>query len=222
MSVHQVLVAGEGLGPELFAQVLREGSAAHAYLHGDALDRAREAPANIADLAHNLCLLHGRHPGMIDVAAERSHRSPVAAWLEEAAAAFGRERTLLAMLVAAAGPLPSTPGEAETSAAIITQRTALETLAASDRAGCTVGAVAALVLDWHAIRGLLDRAAERLGVTPTTCVLPGVDQTCEALRAVGTSAAPERAARFGAQQLLVQQAGFWSLLEARWEARHRS
>lgn len=222
MSVQQALVAPGSLGFELAAMAEREGSAAHPYFSGQALDRDREAPANIADLAHNLCLLHGRHPGMVDLAAERAYGSPAAEWLERTAIAFGRERTLLAMVVAAAGPVPSTPGEAESGTAIITQRSALETLATSDRTGCSAGAIAALILDWRAIRRLLDRMADRLGIVAPACTMPTAGEVAEALALVTAAPAQERAARFGAQQLLVQQAGFWSLLEARAAARRRA
>lgn len=219
MSVHQLEVAAGDAGSQLAAGVQRDGSAAHAYPYSGALDRDRLATANLADLVHNLCVLHGRHPGIIDLAAERAHRSPAAGWLDHAAAAFGRERTLLAMLAAAAGPIPSTPGEAESSAAILTSRHALETLAGSDRAGCAAGAVAALLLDWIAIRRVLDRAAERLGVTSPRSALPSQEETLAALASVAVAPGPERALRFGAQQLLFQQRAFWDLMEARRSAR---
>lgn len=221
MSVHQVQTVGD-LAREMPILARQSGSGSQPYLSSDSLERHREATANIADLVHNLCVLHGRHPGIVDVAADRAHRSPVAGWLDHAAVAFGRERTLMAMLVAAAGPLPSTPGEAESAAAVLTQRHALETLASSDRNGCAVGAVAALLLDWTAIRVVLNRAAERLGVTPPACALPPIEETVAAVATVAAAPAAERAARFGAQQLLVQHRAFWDLMEARTSARHQA
>ena len=105
-------------------------------------------------------------------------------------------------------------------AAILTQRHALEMLARSDRRGCASGAVAALTLDWPAIRGVLDRAADVFGAEIAPSSLPDPSVTTAALVALGATAACERAIGFGAQQLLAQHRGLWSLLEARAEARH--
>ncbi|MEX6641314.1 hypothetical protein V2A36_33310, partial [Pseudomonas aeruginosa] len=80
------------------------------------------------------------------------------------ASGFADERTYLAHLTAAVGPLPSTPGQAESESALVGERHALEMLARSERRGCATGAVAALLYDWRAIRRVLDVAAERFGV----------------------------------------------------------
>ena len=77
--------------------------------------------------------------------------------------AFERERLYLVRLTSAVGPLPSTPGAAETEASLVAARHALETLAMSERNGCALGAATALVGDWWPIRRLLDRAAARVG-----------------------------------------------------------
>src|ERR1044072_2987146 len=68
---------------------------------------------DLADAVHYLCLLHGRHPGVIDHALEHAHHDAERGWLEAAADAFTTEREYLVRIVAAAGPLPSTPGQAE-------------------------------------------------------------------------------------------------------------
>ena len=172
-----------------------------------------------ADAVHALCALHGAHPGVIDLAVSHKAQPRAADWLAGAAEHFAIERSYLARLTAAVGPLPSTPGQAESEAAVIAQRRALEMLARSDRAGCATGAAIALVLDWAAIRHVLDTAAHRFGITPPTSELPlGTDI---ATVAAGFAETPgvERAMAFGAQQLLAQHRGLWDLLEARASAR---
>lgn len=175
---------------------------------------------DIADALHIVCMLHGRHPGVHDHALAHGQPDAVVPWLEEAAAAFILEREWLALLVSAAGPLPSTPGQAESEAAVSGQRHALDTLVQSDRAGCAMGAAAALVLDWTAIRRLLDVAGHRLGLDPHLDQLPDPISTATALDSIASGPGAERAALFGAQQFLAQQRGLWDLLEARAAARN--
>ena len=93
-------------------------------------------------------------------------------------------------------------------------------LACSDRRGCATGATAALVLDWTAIRSVLVQAAERFGVDIPVCRLPVEVDTASSVAMLGSTPATERAITFGAQQLLAQHRGLWSLLEARASARH--
>ncbi len=94
-------------------------------------------------------------------------------------------------------------------------------LARSDRNGCALGAAMALALDWRAARAVIDAAAQRFGVPLTPPALPSPRQTL-ALADAADSPGVERAMVFGAQQLLVQHRGLWSLLEARSEARFGS
>lgn len=200
------------------ALVAADGSAAHPHW------RALIAPAapmrDVADALHIICMLHGRHPGVHDHALAHGQPDPVIPWLEDAAAAFAGERERIAALVSAVGPLPSTPGQAESEAAVSGQRHALDTLVRSDRAGCAVGASTALVMDWAAVRRLLDRAADRLGLAEQPAMLPDPISTATALDSVITGPGAERAALFGAQQFLAQQRGLWDLLEARASARN--
>ncbi|WP_294298161.1 hypothetical protein [uncultured Sphingomonas sp.] len=180
-----------------------------------------DAPArDLADAVHCLCLLHGRQPGVIDSAAARPVTDDTNALLEKAAAAYAEERATLIRLVAAVGPLPSTPGQAETEAAIAAQRHALDMLATSDRKGCPMGASLALMLDWAAIRAVLDATAARVGIEITPSVLPTPAETATLVDAIGGSAPFDRALLFGAQQLLAQHHALWQLLEARAEARN--
>lgn len=165
---------------------------------------------DLGDAAHGLCMLYGGHPTCIDAAALRCADEALVPWLRAAAAAFAGERAYLASVVAAAGPIPSTPRQAHSESALRGQRHALETLAASDRIGCAIGAAVALVLDWHEVRRLLDRLAARTGVAPAAIDLPD---------APPPDLLGDRARLFGAKQLLTQQRQLWSLLEARAAAR---
>ena len=210
--------AREGQAAEaLLARVHRDGSAAHPYLGAEPLRSGSEALRNLADAAHHLCMLHGRLPGVIDHAVARVRQPGPRAWMEAAADAFADERTLLTRLAVATGPRPSTPGQAECEAAVLQQRHALVMLAQSERDGCALGAAVALVLDWQAVRTVLDAAAKRVSIEPRPCRLPEI----ETLELDSPSPAFERAFGFGSQQLLAQHRGLWDLLEAREAARAR-
>jgi len=197
-----------------------DGTAAHAW--AKRLATASAMRRDLADAVHALAMLHGHQPGMADHALARRAQANADAWLAEVSAAFAAERAVLAMLVAAAGPLPSTPGHAGSEAAILGQRHALDMLARSDRCGCSSGAVAALLIDWPAVRLVLDHAGRCFGVAVPPPQLPDEIDTATTVARLGESPAAERAIAFGAEQLLAQHRGLWSLLEARAEARGRS
>ncbi|MBX9813858.1 MAG: hypothetical protein K2X76_04080 [Sphingomonas sp.] len=186
------------------------------------LARSAALARDVADAVHALCLLHGRHPGLLDHALRRHPKGPWSGWFESAVTAFAQERALLAKLASAVGPQPSTPGQAESEATILAQRHALETLAGSDRQGVALGASVALVGDWLALRPLIEIAAERFGLACPGCRLPRHDETATVAAAAATTPAVERAMAFGAQQVLAQHRGLWSLLEARASARNRA
>jgi hypothetical protein len=171
------------------------------------------------DLVHLLTALYGRQPGPIDLALLCSPAGPARDWLSTAADAFERERQFLLRLCAAVGPMPSTPGHAETHAAMLAQRHALETLARSERHGCALGAATALVGDWRGIRPLLELAARRVGCAVPPCALPNEASIAAVLAEVVDGPAAERAVRFGAEQLLLQHRALFDLLEARCDAR---
>lgn len=210
----QPKTAGENIAALLNA----DGGKSHPYIACHIFARGREAGRDLADAVHFLATLHGHNPGVIDLARDRACNSEARAWIDDAAAAFAEERRYLTRIVVAAGPLPSTPGQAESEAAVAGQRHALEMLARSERNGCAIGAAMALVLDWRAARSVIDAAAQRFGVSLTPPALPSARKTIAVADAAG-SPGVERAMMFGAQQLLIQQRGLWSLLEARAEAR---
>lgn len=199
--------------------VASDGSANHPYLQR--LAENIEPMRDLSDAVHYICLLHGRHPGVIDHALEHARVPLERDWIEAAADAFAAERAYLVRIVAAAGPLPSTPGHAESEAAAAAQRHALDMLAQSDRAGCATGAALALAIDWATIREVLDAAADRLGIDPPPLTLPLPEETVSVVDALVREGAIERAMLFGAQQMFAQHRGLWDLLEARASARDK-
>jgi hypothetical protein len=203
----------------LLALVADDGSASHRHLNSDAMSKGREAARTAADAVHHLALLHARHPGVLDHAVERTSDSGARAIVGRMADAFGAERALLARLVVAVGPLPSTPGHANAESAVMAQHHAIEMLARSDRNGCATGAALALAVDWIAIRPVLDNVASQLGLEVVPTELMGVDSLAAALAPIEFGLAAERAMMFGAQQIIAQHNGLWDLLEARAVAR---
>lgn len=204
------------------ALVAADGTAGHAHADSVRAGIGRDAVltlADLADAAHYLCLLHGRHPGVIDHAATRSADDSGRAWLAQAAEAFARERAYLTQITVATGPAPSTAGQSDCETVVSQQRHALDMLAQSDRRGCAVGAAIALVLDWRAVRHGLDVAAIRVGLEPYACELPDRAATVALARTIGGDDATDRAMQFGARQLLTQQRGLWDLLKARAQMR---
>lgn len=202
----------------LDALVAADGTAGHPHAADVRAGIGRDAVltlSDLADAAHYLCLLHGRHPGVIDHAATRSADNAARTWLVQSAAAFARERAYLTQVTVALGPAPSTAGQSDCEAIVSQQRHALEMLAQSDRRGCAMGAAIALVLDWRAVRHGLDIAAIRVGIEPYSCDLPDRAATLAVARAIGGDDAVDRAIQFGARQLLSQQRGLWELLQAR-------
>jgi len=197
----------------------RSGTAAHSYTGSPDLLSGPEAARNLADAVHYLCVLHGRLPSVVDLASRKVTLEQSKGWMAEAATGFALERTYLTRLVVAVGPLPSTPGQSECEAAVVSQHHALEMLARSERTGCAAGAAIGLVLDWAAVRPILDAAAQRFGLTPMDCVLPDDAATRAFADEMAATPATARAVRFGMEQILIQHGGLWSLLESREHAR---
>lgn len=201
------------------ARVAGEGCARHSYLNALLEASGRHAGRDLADAIHLLCSLHGRYPGLIELALQRCPKGPVQDWLSRASEGFERERLYLVRLTSAVGPLPSTPGAAETESSLVAARHALETLAMSERGGCALGAATALVGDWWPIRRLLDRAAARVGTESPAPSLPDEQSVVVAIDRGTETPASARALAFGGEQLLLQHRALFDLLEARAEAR---
>ncbi|HET6942471.1 MAG TPA: hypothetical protein VFH89_09945, partial [Sphingomicrobium sp.] len=97
-------------------RVAADGSSRHRYLTA-LLEVSTLNPArDLADAVHLLCGLHGNQPSLVELAQRHSSPGPAREWLARAAEAFERERLFLVRLTSAVGPLPSTPGAAETEA----------------------------------------------------------------------------------------------------------
>ncbi len=220
MSAHAVGQSNVHSGQSLVAAlVAAEGSSAHRYVTSHDMLAGKHSARNLADAVHFLCILHGRHPGVADHAANHTAADSARAWLIDTVDGFIRERTFLTRLVVAAGPLPSTPGQAESESAVNGQRHALDMLAQSDRNGCALGATMALVLDWPTIRSILEAAGKRFSVDVPETMLPSDQATIALAASMSNSTAIERAISFGAQQILAQHRGLWDLLDARQIAR---
>ena len=201
------------------ARVDTQGSADHPYRAALAVANGPNSARDLADAVHLFCSLYGRHPGLIELALNNCPAGSVRDWLREASDAYERERLYLVRLTAAVGPLPSTPGAAETEATLVGQRHAIETLAGSERRGCALGAATALMADWPAIRAVLDRAADRMGMQRPALTLPDQDSIVRVIDTGTDGPASERALGFGGEQLLLQNRGLFDLLEARAAAR---
>ena len=201
------------------ARLDAEGSSNHPHLALLLTTTGATASRDLADAVHLLCAIHGRHPGLTDLALAATPAGPARDWLSEAADAFDRERLYLVRLTSAIGPMPSTPGAMQTENALLAQRHAIETLARSERRGCALGAATALIQDWYALRPLLDHAADRANIECPACTLPSDDSVAVAVAAGTDGLASERALGFGAEQLLLQHRGLLDLMEARAHAR---
>jgi len=201
------------------ARVAGDGTARHSHLNALLEASGPYAASDLADAVHLLCSVHGRYPGLIEIALQRSPPGEAREWLDHAAESFERERLYLVRLTSAVGPLPSTPGSAETEASLLAARHALETLASSERKGCTLGAATSLIGDWWPIRRLLDRASTRVGLECPAPSLPDEASVVEVIGRASDTAASERALSFGGEQLLLQHRALFDLLEARAAAR---
>ena len=208
-----------GVADAQLARVAAQGSADHAYRLSLLSANGPNSARDLADAVHLFCSLYGRHPGLIELALNNCPAGPVRDWLREASDAYERERLYLVRLTAAVGPLPSTPGAAETEAALVGQRHAIETLAKSERRGCALGAATALMADWASIRAVLDRAADRMGMQKPALTLPDEPSIVRVIADGTDGLASERALGFGGEQLLLQNRGLFDLLEARAAAR---
>lgn len=221
MVIQSALAAGERLdaASALVTIVGDEGSATHPHVRSMFVLDGAEGSANAADALHHLSMLHGRHPGVVDHAAVRTAANAARVALFAIGDSFLDERESLSRLVVAAGPIPSTPGQAASEASVVHQRHAIEMLARSDRQGCATGAALALAVDWHAIRPILAACSRRFGIDIPDTSLPDDAALRTIAREACTDLAIERALLFGARQIAAQHRALWDLLEARAKAR---
>jgi len=201
------------------ARVAGDGCARHSHLNKLLEAAGPHSGRDLADAVHLLCSLHGRYPGLIEIALQRCSSGEGGSWLNRASEAFERERLYLVRLTSGVGPMPSTPAAAQTESSLVAARRALETLAVSERGGCALGAATALVGDWWPIRRLLDHVALRVGVEAPAPSLPDEVSIIEVIGRAADNPASSRALAFGGEQLLLQHRALFDLLEARAEAR---
>jgi hypothetical protein len=213
------MASGARAGDLILACVTEHGSASHPYLRSDELLKGPFASRNLADLVHFLCCLHGRHPGVIDHAANRSVEQLARSWFTEVTQQFAVERAYLTRLAVIVGPVPSTPGAGDNDAVLQAQRHAITMLAQSERSGCALGAAMALIIEWAAIRAVLNATASRFGFDPPVYGLCDGESVRTLADGLDSSPAVRRAMMFGAEQIALQHRGLCDLLEARQEAR---
>lgn len=188
--------------PRVFARDLVDTAmaASRSHAHAARVAAAFSDDPALADAVHFFTLLHAERPSAAAVAAAIDP-SP---WLARFASAFEGERDWLAHALVAAGA-PRRTDRSRHEMLVRGQREAMLTLARSDRAGCALGAAAALACDWPAVRATLSRDAAR-EIDPTIV---------DALAAAATSRAAQRAIGFGVAQMLAVHRSLWDLLEAR-------
>ena len=208
-----------GVAQAHLARVNDSGCARHPHLHALVEESGPHSGRDLADAVHLLCGLHGRHPGLIELALTHCENADARRWLTHASEAFERERLYLVRLTSAVGPMPSTPGAAETEASLLAQRHALEILASSERRSCALGAATALVGDWWPIRRLLDRAAARASLDCPAPSLPDEASVMAIIECASDSDSSGRGLAFGSEQMLLQHRALFDLLEARASAR---
>lgn len=179
----------------------------------------REKPIMIADIAHYLCIAHGRHPGIIEYAMSKIVDDYSRNWLIKAADGFTRERIYLTELTVAAGPISRTTGQDETDMLIVNQAKHYQMLASSERKGCSIGAAATFIIDWHQIREVIDIAALQLNINIPSNILPSIIETQEMIDKFADNPNIIRAINFASDQILSQQRAFWNIINARSIAR---
>jgi hypothetical protein len=203
------------------ALAANDGSFRHPFLRRLSDPTTSSSARDLADAIHCICAAHGGATAIFLSATRCSVPGADPSWLVAAATAFAEERAYLAALTAAVGPLPSTPGQAQSDGAFAAIRHAFDMLATSERVGCATGAAIALLVDWKAFRRIFDTAADRLGIAAPVNALPDEAAVIAAYASTDTPAAAFRAIRFGAQQAFAQHRGLLDLIEARAAARDR-
>lgn len=171
--------------------------------------------ALLADIAHFMHISHGRHPGLIDYAANKIVDDAARNWMIQAIDGMLGERAFLNRLTVTAGPIRRLMGQDKVNALVEGQAKNFQMLATSDRKGCAAGSAIAFVLDWHQTRPLLDIVAYQMGIEPPTTTLPSIAECAQFADRLDGGASYRRAMAFGADQTLAQQRCLWQLIVAR-------
>ena len=88
-----------------FARVNDYGCVRHPHLQALIEGTGPHSGRDLADAVHLLCSLHGRHPGLIELAYTASPDRGANAWFARASESFERERLYLVRLTSAVGPI---------------------------------------------------------------------------------------------------------------------
>ncbi|MFC3713614.1 DUF6975 family protein [Sphingoaurantiacus capsulatus] len=188
--------------PHAFAGELIATAAAATRSHAHAVSVAlasSDDPSRVEAL-HFFALLHAERPSVAAMAASVDPDR----WLASFAERFEAERAWIGRsTITVAAPRRTDLSRHEHL--VRGQREAMLTLARSDRAGCALGAVAALAADWPALRSAL------AGEVPEHADI----EIATAIAAVAHSPASRRAIGFGAAQMTAIHRTLWDLLEAR-------
>src|SRR6478609_3317088 len=70
------------------ARVAGEGTARHPHLAALLEGTGRHSGRDMADAVHLLCSLHGRYPGLVEIALQRCSKGPIQDWLARASEGF--------------------------------------------------------------------------------------------------------------------------------------
>lgn len=171
--------------------------------------------ALLADIAHFMHISQGRHPGIIDHAAQKIVDDAARSWLIAAIDGFAAERSFLNRLTVTAGPIRRLQGQDKVNTLVESQAKNFQMLATSDRKGCPAGAAIAFLVDWHQTRPLLDMVAYEMGLALTAAQLPSVSECAALAGKLDDGGSYRRAMAFGAHQTLEQMRGLWRLIAAR-------
>src|SRR4029453_7899696 len=80
------------------ARVAGDGCARHPHLNALLEASGPHTGRDLSDAVHLLCSLHGRYPGLIEIALQRCPAGSTRDWLAHASEAFERERLYLVRL----------------------------------------------------------------------------------------------------------------------------
>ena len=216
----------DDVGDPLVRKILSQGSFSvitplvtflvDAQLHPELRATGRTIQAALlADIAHFMNISHGRHPGVVEYAAQKIVDDAARSWLIQALDGMLKERAFLNMLTVTAGPIRRLTGQDNVNALVESQAKNFQMLATSDRKGCSPGSAIAFVIDWHQTRPLLEIVAHQMGISPPAVILPSVADCAALAQTLERGDSFRRAMAFGAEQTLAQQRGLWQLIVAR-------
>ena len=89
MAINRPIQKAVSVAEAHLARVASEGIARHPYVNALLESSGRHAGRDHADAVHLLCSLHGRYPGLIELALQRCPKGPVQDWLNRASEGFG-------------------------------------------------------------------------------------------------------------------------------------